>query len=290
MTLLEINQLVKSEIPAQLRQIYRAVNRAIRRINSAFIGYQSTEEPVSIDVIETGLTLSFTTGVKSIVDDGGGNFVTMGFAAGQKIWFAGTGALNVTEMTIVSISDDAFTNDKIVVSEDIDTDLHIAGTLSGFTVDSDYTWDYVNKELTLPTYVREINEVYVNEEKLLPRDLEYISNTDYNDELVYSPISDNVIKLPSWLMDTEDDNMSIEIMRNLAVITSDSDSTDVGIRTRMENMFIAAVFFDLYSSPEFKDTDLATINFNDFNQSVANYNQEEIRRLPTKLRELRYKY
>jgi len=92
MTLSEVKQFVKAEIPAQKRQIYRTINRAIRRINSAFIGYQQTEKPLVIDVIETGLTLTFAAAGKTINDDAIGNFETMGFVAGQKIWF-GSGAL-----------------------------------------------------------------------------------------------------------------------------------------------------------------------------------------------------
>ena len=291
MTLSEVKRLVKAEIPAQKRQIYRAINRSIRRINSAFIGYQQTEKPVVIEALET-LTLTFNeTG--NLIDGGASvNFVTLGFAAGQKIWWAATAGdeENSTEMTIASIGDDAGTNDRIVVTEVISDDASAAGILTGFTVDSDYTWDYVDKELTLPTYARELAEVLENDVKLVPRDLEYISDDDFDDEQVYCPLSDNVLKFPSWLMEAEDDYCTVEILRNIDVITTDTDATVIGIRTRMENMFIAAVFFDLYSSPEFKDVDLATINFNDFNKSIEDYNQEEIRRLPTKLRDLKYKY
>lgn len=291
MTLSEVKQLVKAEIPAQKRQIYRAINRSIRRINSAFIGYQQTEKPVVIEALET-LTLTFNeTG--NLIDGGASvNFVTLGFAAGQKIWWAATAGdeENSTEMTIASIGDDAGTNDRIVVTEVISDDASAAGILTGFTVDSDYTWDYVDKELTLPTYARELAEVLENDVKLVPKDLEYISDDDFDDEQVYCPLSDNVLKFPSWLMEAEDDYCTVEILRNIDVITTDTDATVIGIRTRMENMFIAAVFFDLYSSPEFKDVDLATINFNDFNKSIEDYNQEEIRRLPTKLRDLKYKY
>jgi len=290
MTLSEVKQLVKAEIPAQKRQIYRAINRSIRRINSAFIGYQQTEKPVVIDVISTLLKLTFEETGKLINTVEQENFETLGFSVGQKIWFAATDALNVTELTIASIQDDDADKDQITVTEDVVDDASITGTLTGFTVDSDYTWGYVDKELTLPTYARELAEVLENDVKLVPKDLEYISDDDFDDEQVYCPLSDNVLKFPSWLMETEDDYCTVEILRNIDVITDDDDATVIGIRTRMENMFIAAVFFDLYSSPEFKDVDLATINFNDFNKSIEDYNQEEIRRLPTKLRDLKYKY
>uniref|UniRef100_A0A6H1ZTH8 Uncharacterized protein n=1 Tax=viral metagenome TaxID=1070528 RepID=A0A6H1ZTH8_9ZZZZ len=295
MTLSEVKQLVKAEIPAQKRQIYRAINRAIRRINSAFIGYQQTEKPVVIEAIYEALTLTFAaspTNTITYVSGGAlsGDFTAMGFAAGQKIWFAGTGALNVTELEILSIGGAGNTVITCVTTDTVIADASIAGTLSGFTVDSGYTWDYVDKELTMPTYARELAEVLENDVKLVPRDLEYISDSDFDDEQVYCPLSDNVLKFPSWLMETEEDYCTVELLRNIDVITTDTDATVIGIRTRMENMFIAAVFFDLYSSPEFKDVDLATINFNDFNKSIEDYNQEEIRRLPTKLRDLKYKY
>lgn len=80
------------------------------------------------------LTLTFAATGKTINDDGTGNFETMGFAVGQKLWFVGGGALNVTEMTIVSIQDDAATNDQITVAEVIVNDASIAGVLEGFTV------------------------------------------------------------------------------------------------------------------------------------------------------------
>lgn len=80
------------------------------------------------------LTLTFAATGKTINDDAAGNFETMGFAVGQKLWFVGGGALNVTEMTIVSIQDDAATNDQITVAETIVNDASIAGVLEGFTV------------------------------------------------------------------------------------------------------------------------------------------------------------
>ncbi len=80
------------------------------------------------------LTLTFAATGKTINDGAAGNFVTMGFAVGQKLWFVGGGALNVTEMTIVSIQDDAATNDQITVAETILDDVAIAGVLEGFTV------------------------------------------------------------------------------------------------------------------------------------------------------------
>ena len=299
MTLSEVKQLVKAEIPAQKRQIYRSINRAIRRINSAFLGYQQTETPVVIEALEAALTLNFTASPTTATSgtitwvsggDDAGDFDAMGFAAGQKIWFSGTGALNVTEMEILSIGGVGNITITLVLADITVLDTGIVGILTGFTVDSGYTWDYVNKELTMSTYARELTEVLENDVKLVPRDLEYISDDDFDDEQVYCPLSDTVLKFPSWLMETDADYCTVEILRNIDVITTDTDATVIGIRTRMENMFIAAVFFDLYSSPEFKDVDLATINFNDFNKSIEDYNQEEIRRLPTKLRDLKYKY
>lgn len=80
------------------------------------------------------LTLTFAVAGSTINDDAAGNFETMGFAVGQKLWFVGGGALNVTEMTIVSIQDDAATNDQITAAETLLADAAIAGVLEGFTV------------------------------------------------------------------------------------------------------------------------------------------------------------
>jgi len=292
MTFLEIKQLVKAEVSVDKRKIYRAINRAIRRINGMFIGYLDTERAITVGNIESSLTLTFAASGKTITDDDGGSFVTMGFAAGDKIYFAGdsAGALNVTEMTIASFTTVAATNDTIVVTETIVNDAAIAGTLGVFTVDSNYTWNFDSKKLTVPNYVKEVTEVFENTVQLVPRDLEYVSDTDYDDETCYAMISDNVIKFPSWLMEAEDDYADIEMIRNIPLITTDTDVTVVYVQSRMENMLLAGIFFDIYSSKDEKDVDLAKINFDDFNNSISNYNAEEVRRVPTKQRELKYKY
>ena len=89
-------------------------------------------------------TFTFAAATKTINDDAVGNFTTLGFLAGDKIIFSGTGALNVTELTIVSIQNDAGTLDQITVSEVIVNDASISGTLS--VVPLDITVTYIERD------------------------------------------------------------------------------------------------------------------------------------------------
>jgi len=107
----------------------------IRRAGGTLYGVNgSTPTFVFGAAASESLTLTFAVAGSTINDDAAGNFATMGFAVGQKLWFVGVGALNVTELTIVSIQDDAGTNDQITVSETILADAAISGVLEGFTV------------------------------------------------------------------------------------------------------------------------------------------------------------
>ncbi len=288
MTLGEVKQIIKAEIPATKREIYRSVNRAIRRINGSFIGYLNTETGVVLTAKEESLTLTFTAASKTITRPTG-SFVTSGFLTGQKVWFSGaniTEAANLVEMTITNVAATTITVSETIIQEADITDC----TAEGFTLTTDYSWDNIERELTLPDYVKEVKELYENSEKMVHKDLDYISDSQYDEELCYSMISDTIVQLPDWVLDAADDDIIVEMLRYVSLITTDTDVTVIDIHARMENLLISGVFFDLYSKPEYKDVDLATINITDFNNSVKNFNDEEQRRIPTKERDARYKY
>jgi len=234
----------------EINELFQDVNRVIRDINIKIPGITDTETPVTQITDSEALTLTFAAAGKTINDDGLGNFETMGFAAGQKIWFAGTGAINVTEMTIVSIGNDAATNDQIVVSEAITNDAAIEGTLVGFTVLTNYSWDNVNKELELKAAVKQLIDVMVDDVSMIRKEHDVVYDVDNASAGYYCTLGRSKIKLTDAIFGSEGGTIKVKITEDIAEITTTTFATVIDIPQQYEVVLENGVLYYLLSRPK----------------------------------------
>jgi len=240
----------------EINELQQDINRVIRDINLKIPGIRDTETPVTQITDSEALTLTFVGGAtKTINDDGLGDFTAdYGFVAGQKIWFAGTGAVNVTEMTIVSIQNDAATNDQITVSEAISNDASIAGTLTGFTVLTNYSWDNVNHELELKAAVKQLIDVMVDDVSMVKKEHDVVFDTDNASEGYYCQTGRSRIVLTSAIFGSEGGTIKVKIEEDIAQLTTATFETVIDIPQQYEVMLENGVLYYLLSRPKHAGT------------------------------------
>ena len=261
MTLEDLQNRIIRDIPtfSELNELFQDTNRVIREINRKIPGIATTETPVIQETDDESLTLTFAAAGKTINDDGLGDFeVDYGFAAGMKIWFAGTGALNVTEMTIVSIGNDAATNDQIVVSEVIVNDAAIVGTLVGFTILTGYSWDEVNQELELKAAINQLIDVLVDDLSLTKKEHDVVYDTDNASESFYTKLGRSVVKLTTGVFGSEDGTIKVKILADIAELTTTTLTTVIDIPQQYERVLEEGVAFFMLSRPRHAGTGTLT--------------------------------
>ena len=252
MTLEGLQNRIIRDVPTltELNELFQDVNKVIREINAKIPGIETTETPVTQETDDEALTLTFDAAGKTINDDGLGNFETMGFAADQKIWFYGTGAVNVTEMTIASIQNDAATNDQITVSEVITNDTAIEGTLVGFTVLMGYSWNEANQELELKAAVNQLIDVFVDDVALTKKDHDTVFASANESEAFYTKIGRSVVKLTSGIFGSEDGTIKVKILADIAELTTTTLATVIDIPQQYEVLMEQGVLYFMLSRPK----------------------------------------
>lgn len=281
MTLEGLQNRIIRDVPtfSELNELFQDTNKVIRDINTKIPGIETTEPAVTQETDDESLTLTFAAAGKTINDDGLGNFETMGFVAGQKIWFSGTGALNVTEMTIVSIQNGVATNDQITVSEVISSDAAIEGTLVGFTVLTGYSWDEVNQELTLKSSVNQLIDVFVNDEELTRKDHETVFATSNDSEAFYTKIGRSVVKLTGAIFGSEDGTIKVKALVDIAELTTTTLATVIDIPQQYEALMEQGVLYFMLSRPKHAgNMDLRDKMQKFYNQALNDLNVLEINR------------
>ena len=253
MTLEGLQNRIIRDVPtfSELNELFQDTNKVIRDINAKIPGIETTETPVIQKTDSEVLTLTFAAAGKTINDDGLGDFeVDYGFAVGQKIWFYGTDALNVTEMTIASIGNDAATNDQIVVTEVIVNDAAIEGTLEGFMVLTGYSWDNVKKEVILKAAVNQLIDVFVNDVALTKKDHDTVFASVNDGEAFYTKIGRSVVKLTSSIFGSEDGTIKVKILADIAEITTTTLATVVDIPQQYEVLMEQGIVYFMLSRPK----------------------------------------
>ena len=253
MTFEDFRDRIIRDVPTltELNELFQDVNRVIREINAKIPGIETTETPVTQITDSEVLTLTFDSAGKTINDDGLGDFeVDYKFAVGQKIWFYGTGVVNVTEMTIASIQNDAATKDQITVSEAISDDASILGTLEGFTVLTGYSWDNVNKEVELKAGVNQLIDVLVDDVSMIKKDHDTVFDTENESEGYYTKIGRSVFKLTSGIFGSENGTIKVKILADIAELTTVTLSTVIDIPKQYEVLMEQGVLYFMLSRPK----------------------------------------
>ena len=298
MTLEGLWNRVVRDIPTlhEINELQQDVNRVIRDINSRVPGVLDTETAVTQITDSESLTLTFAATGKKINDDGLGDFIAdYGFAVGQKIWFRGTGALNVTEMTIVTIQNDAATNDQIVVSEVIVNDASILGILEGFTVLTDYSYDHVNKTVELKAGVKQLIDVIVDDVSMIRKEHDVVYNSDNESLGYYCLLGRSMIKLTPGIFGSEGGKIKVKILEEIAELSTSTFATVIDIPQQYEIMLEQGVLYYLLSRPAHSGTgatmDLRDKNQRQYLQAIGNLMQVETERIvDSENFELEYQY
>jgi len=287
-TVNDIARVVQGEIPCQKRELFRAINRCLRDINTRLeSGILDTHLVFTTNgVMSTAKSLTFAAAGKTITKAANGSaFGSLGFTVGDKLWAVGaTETLNIGELTITNVADNVLT-----VSESLKNETATC-TLISYYIENGYSFNNTTRILTLKDQVKSILEVYENYTELENNTYEYVTDSNNSDELAYHYYSRNSIYLPTWLMNAKDDACQIKIMRDLAEITSDDGATVIDIPPQLKNTLINGCLFYLYGIEQYKNPDKMKYNGDLYFGSFEAINKTEHNRSPQTERKRKYIY
>ena len=241
----------------ELNELQQDTNRVIRDINMKIHGITDTETAVEQATDDLELQLTFLNATKEVFDVAVGNFETMGFVVGQTVFFSGTGALNVTGLTITAIQNKFSINDSMIFSETVQDDALIDGTLVGFTVLTGYSWDEVNQELELKSGVKQLMDVFVNDVALTKKEHDVVYHADNADEAFYTQLGRSTIKLAASYFGAEDGTIKVKILEMLTELTTSTYTTVIDIPLQYETLLEQGVLYYLLSRPKHAGTGTA---------------------------------
>jgi len=286
MTIQDILSNAKHFIPnlTKHRDVVIATQRVIKTINQRHQGLRDTKTIITPIDSYTGV-FTFASATKTINDDGLGDFTALGFTAGDKIWFAGTGALNTTALTIVSIQNDAATNDQITVSEVIVNDAAISGSIVGFTLLSGYSYEYLTGVISFPESVKEVIEIFADGSELDAMDYDDVNSGEFNE--CYAATARRTVQIS-----TDVNGMTIELKAwyDIDNITATSQITVINVPKDYEDIIQDGVIYYLTSMPTYKDEFLNKENKESFFSALQLLNQSQMFDFPTPRRSQRKFY
>jgi len=229
------------------RDVVIGIQRTIKLINNRHKGLRDTKKIITAVDAYTG-TFTFAAAGKTINDDGLGNFTTLGFTAGDEIWFSGTGALNIIKMTIVSIQNDAATNDQITVSEVIVNDSAISGVLAGFTLLSEVSYNHLTGDITMGDDIKESQEIFADDSELDVVDLDQLA-ADATLE-TYTPLGRRKFRISSDVLGSD---ISVMGWYDITNISASTRTTVIDVPSDYEEIIQEGVIYFLTSMPQYKD-------------------------------------
>lgn len=267
------------------KDVVIGIQRVIKTINSRHRGLRDTKKIITaIDVIAG--TFTFAATGNKINDDAAGDFVDdYGLTAGDKIWFSGPDALNITELTIESIQNDAATNDQITVSETMVNDTSIIGVLAGFTLLTGYSYNHLTGVIELPNTVKEIVEIFKDGEELKAVDYDDLNNGTYLK--TFASIGRRKFVISSDIYGTDIEILAWFDIENISITTQ---LTVIDVPVDYEDIIQDGVIYYLTSMPSYKNEFLNKESKESFFSAILILRDEQAVAFPTPRRETRRRY
>jgi hypothetical protein len=287
-TLNDIAQPIQGEIPCSKRDIFRAVNRVLRDINSKLNGgILHSEVGLTTHGVMDSLALTFNSGAKTITR-GSGSFITDGFVAGDTLWVIGMAdAANIVELTIAA---GGVATLVLTVTNTIVTEGPTACTAFSYVKTTGYGYDPNTCLLTLPDKCKQLLEVFENDDELENQTFEYVTDTSNDSEKVFHTYSHSQLLLPTWLMDASNDELTVKMLRDLAAITSDDSTTTIDVPQQMKQALINGCLFYLYAINQYKNPDQMKTNSELYFKQLEEINLATNSRFPSTQRTRKYNY
>jgi len=163
---------VQSEIPQlnDTKQVYRAINRVLRDINTEYPGVLTTEAAITtIAEAETGLTYTAADADPDTVTAASFSAFPTGDDAtdwaGYYLIISSSTPIDNDGIYEIATTNETSTLFTLASGEEISAATDETATLQVVSVNSDYSWD--GTFLTLSPYCREIREVIIMTEQIL---------------------------------------------------------------------------------------------------------------------------
>jgi len=302
---------VQSEIPQlnDTKQVYRAINRVLRDINTEYPGVLTTEAAITtIAEAETGLTYTAADADPDTVTAASFSAFPTGDDAtdwaGYYLIISSSTPIDNDGIYEIATTNETSTLFTLASGEEISAATDETATLQVVSVNSDYSWDSENLLLTLTPYCREIREVIYNDGtdayELSSEDIKTVQNYDTDASLLYSSkymfarYDRNKLLFPTTLIGySSNSTVKVTFLKDIKPLSKEdslSDSTEISIPLSMEQILINGVLYYLYSMPKYSNENLWKINERAYLSGLAKAKESEIQNLPQEPKAKDYSY
>lgn len=148
------------------------------------------------------------------------------------------------------------------------------------TAQTGYTWDETTRILTLPDGCKKLLKVFINDIELEPNGLEFAQDSDNSDEEIYAIVALNQIYIPSGLLDTEDDELEIVMLKDIPTVTSSANDTEVDIPAQLQSLLYNGIRTYLYSMEKYYNKVQLELSIAAYEKGKDQVNNLETKRMP----------
>lgn len=283
----------------------RSANRVIRDINQLIQGVRETQRALtyigSLVGDDYAWAESSTVAGEYYLTDSGGSDPDLDEPT--EIWKSAAEretAVKMSSGTIGSLSNgewewgfnagDGIAYNTVYLKVSVgDPDGQADGYLKAYDIATDYTWDETTAILTLKDTVKDLRNIFLEEDELEAKGYGYVTDSENTDEDVYYPYSHNELLFPTALIG-EGEKIYIEQLRLLAEITSTASSTTLDVPAMMKNTFLAGVHRDLATMPQYADENLFQLYNEKWQVGVISLDNLMVDHLPDALHDVEWLY
>jgi len=215
----------------------------------------------------------------TITDAGGDNdFEAMGVSEGDIMVISGSTS-NDAAISIKSVSKYTITIEDNTTITALATDL---ARVTIYDMSQVYSYSTERRELSFPGYLKELQWVFENDIELIPRDREYLEDSDNTDELMYGIYSRGLMSLPSWVMDTVADKLRIEVLKDISIVGKARPEAVIDAPQQLDGLILQGVFAHMYSLPKYFNAEQASRAELKYQELLKFANDQEATRAPNR--------
>lgn len=177
-------------------------------------------------------------------------------------------------------------NSKITGVFDIEKAYEVAAGV--VTTETGYSYDEATQILTLPTRMKELRRVYLNDVALDQKTKTYAYDSDHKKEGIYAVVSRDELYLPD--AETDGDVVEIAMLKSVAKVTGTDPATIIDVPPEWEEILLNGVLYYLTSMPNYRDEVVYEDSKEKFYTNLRSVENRELDRTPMSEVEPDYKY
>ena len=153
-----------------------------------------------------------------------------------------------------------------------------------------YQFDTENNELKLPDYVKEVVNVFENNEELTPRSFEYTNSSNNSSQLAFNTKERSKIRFPSGIGNSAGDEIHVKVKKDIIEFLYIDSISSIDIPAVMEEIIIAGTLSLIFAKKKYRDDNSFKFNNDIYTEGLEKMVNLELQYEPEKEVERDYDY